>query len=100
MRFGSAHLPSVFSSGNSVRSAVAHDEGLGPNWKARRAFWADRAANESVSQMLAMIITQQNFCLSVSSVQCSNARRGFYGLEDGSLSDVRNHQHPEDYGKY
>jgi pimeloyl-ACP methyl ester carboxylesterase len=26
---------------------VAHDEGLGPNWKARRAFWADRAANEA-----------------------------------------------------
>jgi len=30
-----------------VQDAVAHNEGLGPNWKARRAFWADRAANES-----------------------------------------------------
>jgi pimeloyl-ACP methyl ester carboxylesterase len=30
-----------------VQDAVAHDEGLGANWKARRAFWADRAANES-----------------------------------------------------
>jgi pimeloyl-ACP methyl ester carboxylesterase len=30
-----------------VQNAVAHNEGLGPNWKARRAFWADRAANES-----------------------------------------------------
>jgi pimeloyl-ACP methyl ester carboxylesterase len=29
-----------------VQDAVAHDEGLGANWKARRAFWADRAANE------------------------------------------------------
>ena len=29
-----------------VQNAVAHDEGLGANWKARRAFWADRAANE------------------------------------------------------
>jgi pimeloyl-ACP methyl ester carboxylesterase len=30
-----------------VQDAVAHKEGLGVNWKARRAFWADRAANES-----------------------------------------------------
>ncbi|MGJ5813842.1 alpha/beta fold hydrolase [Paludibaculum fermentans] len=30
-----------------VQDAVAHNEGLGDNWKARRAFWADRAANES-----------------------------------------------------
>jgi pimeloyl-ACP methyl ester carboxylesterase len=26
---------------------VAHNEGLGANWKTRRAFWADRKANES-----------------------------------------------------
>lgn len=31
-----------------VQDAVAHNEGLGANWKTRRAFWADRAANESV----------------------------------------------------
>ena len=31
-----------------VQDAVAHDEGLGANWKARRAFWADRAANEAL----------------------------------------------------
>jgi pimeloyl-ACP methyl ester carboxylesterase len=30
-----------------VQDAVAHNQGLGVNWKARRAFWADRAANES-----------------------------------------------------
>jgi pimeloyl-ACP methyl ester carboxylesterase len=30
-----------------VQDAVAHNEGLGANWKARRAFWADRAPNES-----------------------------------------------------
>jgi pimeloyl-ACP methyl ester carboxylesterase len=29
-----------------VQDAVAHNEGLGPNWVARRAFWADRAAHE------------------------------------------------------
>jgi pimeloyl-ACP methyl ester carboxylesterase len=27
-----------------VQDAVAHNEGLGENWKTRRAFWADRAA--------------------------------------------------------
>ena len=30
-----------------VQDAVAHNEGLGANWNARRAFWADRVANES-----------------------------------------------------
>jgi pimeloyl-ACP methyl ester carboxylesterase len=29
-----------------VQNAVAHNEGLSAIWKARRAFWADRAANE------------------------------------------------------
>jgi len=30
-----------------VQDAVAHNGGLGANWKTRRAFWADRATNES-----------------------------------------------------
>jgi pimeloyl-ACP methyl ester carboxylesterase len=30
-----------------VQNAVAHNEGLGANWKTRRAYWADRAANEN-----------------------------------------------------
>ena len=30
-----------------VQDAAAHNEGLGANWKARRAFWEDRAANEA-----------------------------------------------------
>lgn len=30
-----------------VQDAVAHNEGLGENWKTRRAFWQDRAVNES-----------------------------------------------------
>jgi pimeloyl-ACP methyl ester carboxylesterase len=29
-----------------VQDAVAHNEGLGENWKTRRAFWADRVAFE------------------------------------------------------
>jgi len=31
-----------------VQDAVAHNEGLGANWNPRRAFWADRSANEGV----------------------------------------------------
>jgi pimeloyl-ACP methyl ester carboxylesterase len=30
-----------------VQDAVAHDTGLGANWKVRREFWKDRAAHES-----------------------------------------------------
>jgi len=30
-----------------VQDAVAHNEGLGVNWKTRREFWAERAPNES-----------------------------------------------------
>jgi pimeloyl-ACP methyl ester carboxylesterase len=30
-----------------VQDAVAHNEGLGANWKARREFWADRASIET-----------------------------------------------------
>src|SRR5580693_4380374 len=30
-----------------VQDAVAHNEGLGENWKTRREFWADRATNEA-----------------------------------------------------
>src|ERR1700733_9718992 len=30
-----------------VQDAVAHNEGLGANWATRRAYWADRDANEA-----------------------------------------------------
>jgi pimeloyl-ACP methyl ester carboxylesterase len=30
-----------------VQDAVAHDDGLGPSWALRRAFWADRRAHEA-----------------------------------------------------
>jgi pimeloyl-ACP methyl ester carboxylesterase len=30
-----------------VQDGVAHNEGLGPNWKTRREFWKDRVANEA-----------------------------------------------------
>jgi pimeloyl-ACP methyl ester carboxylesterase len=33
-----------------VQDGVAHNTGLGEKWKTRRAFWADRAANESAAR--------------------------------------------------
>jgi pimeloyl-ACP methyl ester carboxylesterase len=30
-----------------IQDTVAHNEGLGANWKTRREFWADRAPNET-----------------------------------------------------
>jgi pimeloyl-ACP methyl ester carboxylesterase len=44
-RMALAHSERV--QGLIVQDAVAHNEGLGTNWKTRRAFWVDRAANES-----------------------------------------------------
>ncbi|QOY89869.1 alpha/beta fold hydrolase [Paludibaculum fermentans] len=43
-----------------VQDAVAHDTGLGANWNARRAFWADRAANEEKlrSNLLSLATTR------------------------------------------
>jgi pimeloyl-ACP methyl ester carboxylesterase len=43
-----------------VQNAVAHNEGLGAIWKARRAFWADRAANEQTlrANLLSMATTR------------------------------------------
>ncbi len=41
-----------------VQNAVAHNEGLGAtNWRPRRAFWADRAANESALRMNLLSLT-------------------------------------------
>jgi pimeloyl-ACP methyl ester carboxylesterase len=44
-RMAMAHKERI--EGLIVQDAVAHDEGLGANWKPRRAFWADRGANET-----------------------------------------------------
>ncbi len=43
-----------------VQDAVAHNEGLGKNWVTRRAFWADRAANEEAMRknLLSMAATK------------------------------------------
>jgi pimeloyl-ACP methyl ester carboxylesterase len=43
-----------------VQDAVAHNEGLGVNWATRRAFWADRPANEETlrKNLLSMAATR------------------------------------------
>ena len=43
-----------------VQDAVAHNEGLGVNWVTRRAFWADRAANDEALRrnLLSMAATK------------------------------------------
>ncbi|MGD0732089.1 MAG: alpha/beta hydrolase [Terracidiphilus sp.] len=43
-----------------VQDAVAHNEGLGVNWVTRRAFWADRQANEEAlrKNLLSMAATK------------------------------------------
>jgi len=43
-----------------VQDAVAHNEGLGVNWTARRAFWADRTAQEAAlrSNLLSLAATK------------------------------------------
>ncbi len=40
--------------------AVAHNEGLGENWKTRRAFWADRVANESAPLSATNLLSLQS----------------------------------------
>jgi pimeloyl-ACP methyl ester carboxylesterase len=43
-----------------VQDAVAHNEGLGANWKTRRAFWSDRASHEAAlrSNLLSLDATR------------------------------------------
>jgi pimeloyl-ACP methyl ester carboxylesterase len=43
-----------------VQDAVSHNEGLGVNWATRRAFWADRTANEEAlrKNLLSMAATK------------------------------------------
>jgi len=43
-----------------VQDAVAHNEGLGTNWTTRRAFWADRPANDEAlrKNLLSMAATK------------------------------------------
>ena len=51
---------------------MAHNEGLGAIWKTRRAFWADRAANESAlgANLLSLATTRTRHVGSDPNVEC------------------------------
>jgi pimeloyl-ACP methyl ester carboxylesterase len=55
-----------------VQNAVAHDGGLGINWKTRRAYWADRAANEAAmrANLLSLTATRTRHVGSDPAVDC------------------------------
>jgi pimeloyl-ACP methyl ester carboxylesterase len=56
-----------------VQDAVAHNEGLGDNWKTRRAFWADRPSYEAA------------------------LRKNLLSLETTRTRHIGNDPHPEKY---
>jgi pimeloyl-ACP methyl ester carboxylesterase len=56
-----------------IQNAVAHEEGLGPLWETRRAFWRDRATNEAA------------------------LRTNFFSFEATRLRHVGKSSHPERY---
>ena len=56
-----------------VQNAVCHEEGLGPLWETRRAFWRDRAAHEAA------------------------LRANFFSLDATRLRHVGKSPHPERY---
>src|SRR6202790_5567803 len=69
-RMAMAHPERV--DGLIVQDPVAHNEGLGANWKPRRAFWADRAANEGALRMnlLSLATTRTRHVGSDPNVEC------------------------------
>jgi pimeloyl-ACP methyl ester carboxylesterase len=56
-----------------IQNAVAHEEGLGPLWETRRAYWRDRGANEE------------------------KVRANFMSLEATRLRHIGSSPHPERY---
>jgi pimeloyl-ACP methyl ester carboxylesterase len=73
-----------------VQDAVAHNEGLGANWKTRRAFWADREPNESAlrTNLLSLATTPIHMRVQPSSnaAPCSDADHQFRYFFRASLA--------------
>lgn len=59
MRLAVAHPERIIAL--IVQNAVSHEDGLGPLWDTRRAFWKDRAANEAAlrENFLSLAATRQ-----------------------------------------
>ena len=55
-----------------VQNAVAHNEGLGPLWKVRRQFWADRTGNENAlrANLLSLTTTRARHVGKDPKVEC------------------------------
>ncbi|MGB9434891.1 MAG: alpha/beta hydrolase, partial [Candidatus Acidiferrum sp.] len=77
-----------------VQDAVAHNEGLGANWKTRRAFWADRAANESAlrTNLLSLAATRTRHMRNDPNVERYNPdlwTDEFYSLNQPGQADIQ-----------
>ena len=77
-----------------VQDAVAHNSGLGENWKTRRAFWADRAANESAlrTNLLSLATTKSRHARNDPNVERHNPdlwTDEFYFLNQPRQADIQ-----------
>jgi pimeloyl-ACP methyl ester carboxylesterase len=77
-----------------VQDAVAHNTGLGENWKTRRAFWADRAANESAlrTNLLSLATTKSRHAGNDPNVERHNPdlwTDEFYFLNQPGQADIQ-----------
>ena len=73
---------------------MAHNEGLGANWKTRRAFWADRAANDSAlrTNLLSLAATRTRHVGNDPNVERYNPdvwTDEFYFLNQPGQSDIQ-----------
>ena len=77
-----------------VQDAVAHNEGLGANWKTRRAFWAERAPNESAlrTNLLSLPTTRTRHVENDSNVELYDPDRWtdeFYFLSQPGQAEIQ-----------
>ncbi len=77
-----------------VQDAVAHNEGLGVNWTTRRAFWADRASNETElrANLLSLAATRTRHLGNDPNVECYSPdlwTDEFYFLSQPSQGDIQ-----------
>ena len=59
-----------------IQDAVAHNEGLGANWRTRRAFWADR---RDVPKAEVHVLDAGHFALDTAADEIAALVRGFLG---------------------
>jgi pimeloyl-ACP methyl ester carboxylesterase len=82
-RMALAHPERV--SGLIVQNAVTHNEGLGPAWNVRRAFWEDREANEAALRQSLLSFRQRGPVIS-ELTRTSNSTIPIYGRTNSRSS--------------